>query len=50
MTFQVCSVGSNFYHDAILDWNFLSAIVKSLQNMETFKTEVNEQLVQTARR
>ena len=40
---------SNFYYNAILDWNSLPISVKSLQNRESFKIAVKEHLVQTAR-
>ena len=53
MNFQVPRVGShnksNFYYNAILDWNSLPISVKSLQNRESFKIAVKEHLVQTAR-
>ena len=53
MNFQVPRVGSynksNFYYNAILDWNSLPVNIKCVRNRESFKIAVKEHLTQTAR-
>ena len=40
---------SNFYYNAILDWNSLPVNIKCVRNRESFKIAVKEHLTQTAR-
>ena len=53
MNFQVPRVGSynksNFYYNAILDWNSLPVNIECVRNRECFKIAVKEHLAQTAR-
>ena len=53
LNFQVPRVGthnkSNFYYNAILDWNSLPVNIKSLRSRGSFKTAVKEHLTERAR-